>query len=678
MTGHRDRTSACPPRRGRRRPFHTAPAAVQSRPCRRRRPRRRQPEARVTPAHLADDGARLIWAAGVLAVVGRLVVGLIAVQWMSRRTVRVVDAPWLPLAVELAAELGITRRLTFLESARATMPMAAGIFAPSVLMPEDANRWPLERLRIVLLHELAHVKRRDCLTHVIAQLACALHWFNPLAWIAARHIRTERERACDDLVLACGTRGSGLRGGAARDCARHARRPLSRAAGRRDAGDGSSLAARRPADRDPRSESAALGRVAAPDRRSRPRRSPARCHRSRRCSRGPWRRPKHAASSQRRRDLAPARADPRRHSRASAPSPHRSHVLSRATAADRQRPSRRRLHRPSATPWATALRRRMQRGASSERRRAGRGSGRHAGRQSQIAWQDVVAGVVQGAVQGALHEAGTARSHHARRQARRRIPRMVAALTAALKDSDKEVRETAMHALVQLRDPSIFEPLVQALKDPSPDVREQAAHGLCAAARQARRRAADRRAEGFECRRARERRARAQPAPRSPRRRCADRPRSRTTIRACASRRRLRSANCATRAPSMPLIAALKDVNGDVREQAVFALGQLRDKRAAGALAGLIKDTDADVREQVVFALGQLRDVAAIDGLIGALRDAKPDVRQQAAFALRADSRRARGASPSSPRSRMKTPRCASRQRSRSARSATAARSKRS
>ena len=55
---------------------------------------------------------------------------------------------------------------------------------------------------------------------------------------------------------------------------------------------------------------------------------------------------------------------------------------------------------------------------------------------------------------------------------------MIAALTAALKDSDKEVRETAMHALVQMRDPSIFEPLLQALKDGSPDVREQAAFGL--------------------------------------------------------------------------------------------------------------------------------------------------------------------------------------------------------
>ena len=136
-------------------------------------------------------------------------------------------------------------------------------------MPEDADRWPLERLRIVLLHELAHVKRRDCLTHVLAQLACALHWFNPLAWMAARHIRTERERACDDLVLACGTRGSGLRGGAAGDRPRHARRTLPGAAGRRDARHGAPLAARGPVDRDPRPEGPALWRLAGSARRSR-------------------------------------------------------------------------------------------------------------------------------------------------------------------------------------------------------------------------------------------------------------------------------------------------------------------------------------------------------------------------------------------------------------------------
>jgi beta-lactamase regulating signal transducer with metallopeptidase domain len=150
----------------------------------------------------------LLWAAGAGVMLGRLALGLLTVQWMSRRTERVTDAPWLPLARALATELGISPRIVFLRSGRAAMPMAWGILRPSVLMPADADTWPAERLRIVLLHELAHVKRRDCLTHVLAQVSCALYWFNPLAWIAARHVRTERERACDDLVLAAGTRGA--------------------------------------------------------------------------------------------------------------------------------------------------------------------------------------------------------------------------------------------------------------------------------------------------------------------------------------------------------------------------------------------------------------------------------------------------------------------------------------
>ena len=68
---------------------------------------------------------------------------------------------------------GVSPRLMFLRSGRAAMPMAWGFSGPAVLMPSDADHWPAERLRIVLLHELAHVKRRDCLTHMLAQIACA-------------------------------------------------------------------------------------------------------------------------------------------------------------------------------------------------------------------------------------------------------------------------------------------------------------------------------------------------------------------------------------------------------------------------------------------------------------------------------------------------------------------------
>jgi beta-lactamase regulating signal transducer with metallopeptidase domain len=195
---------APPPRR-----THAEPAA----PVAAAPPADTQPSpAPRSPASLASaltwpQALLAIWFFGVVTVVARLAVGLAAVYWLSRRTQVITDAAWLPLARTLAAEMGVSPRLRFLRSTRASMPVAAGIFRPSIIMPADAGEWTESRLRIVLLHELAHVKRRDCLTHLIAQTACALYWFNPLTWLAAKRARTERERACDDLVLAFGTHG---------------------------------------------------------------------------------------------------------------------------------------------------------------------------------------------------------------------------------------------------------------------------------------------------------------------------------------------------------------------------------------------------------------------------------------------------------------------------------------
>ena len=87
-------------------------------------------------------------------------------------------------------------------------PIVVGAIAPVVVVPRSSSAWDGERWRVVLLHELAHVRQRDGVVNLIAQLACCLHWINPLAWIAARRLREERELAADDAVLRAGARAS--------------------------------------------------------------------------------------------------------------------------------------------------------------------------------------------------------------------------------------------------------------------------------------------------------------------------------------------------------------------------------------------------------------------------------------------------------------------------------------
>ena len=82
--------------------------------------------------------------------------------------------------------------------------MVWGVFRPVILLPADANHWQSERHRAVLLHELAHIQRRDWLMQTIAQLTCAVYWFNPLVWVAMRRMLAEAEQACDDHVLNAG------------------------------------------------------------------------------------------------------------------------------------------------------------------------------------------------------------------------------------------------------------------------------------------------------------------------------------------------------------------------------------------------------------------------------------------------------------------------------------------
>lgn len=88
------------------------------------------------------------------------------------------------------------------------VPMTVGVFRPRVLLPAAADEWSAGMRQSVLLHEQAHIDRRDPLWNLAAQLARAVYWFHPLLWLVLRELHAERERACDDVVLAAGVRPS--------------------------------------------------------------------------------------------------------------------------------------------------------------------------------------------------------------------------------------------------------------------------------------------------------------------------------------------------------------------------------------------------------------------------------------------------------------------------------------
>ena len=156
----------------------------------------------MRPAPVRPYWLPVAWAVGFLIVAVRSTLGAVrSARMVGRAAPLTVDAP----------EIGSGVRL--LESREAPMPLAWGIRRPAVVLPVEARDWPADRLRTVVLHEWMHILRRDLLAQAVGQAACCLFWFHPLAWVAARQLRRERERACDDAVL--------LRGIAAHDYAGH-------------------------------------------------------------------------------------------------------------------------------------------------------------------------------------------------------------------------------------------------------------------------------------------------------------------------------------------------------------------------------------------------------------------------------------------------------------------------
>jgi beta-lactamase regulating signal transducer with metallopeptidase domain len=486
--------------------------------------------------------ALLIWIAGAFAIFARLLAGAVNLWWMVRRARPVTQDSWNGLAHFIAFQLGLARPVRLLESERVSMPMTCGAFRSVVLLPVDAEDWSDERRAVVLSHELAHVKRRDCLTQMLAHFVCALHWFNPLVWIAARQLRVERERACDDHVLNIGTKASdyashlldiarGMQSMKGTFMAAVAMAKPSQLEGRLLAILDPKLRRRNLSRAATAAVAIALASVALPLAAMRPSAhtkangdplSIEALTADNQKSSTPQPKPKPSPESSKQAGATPAPAEDETDP---VPDPD-------PKDADQEKKPDEKIDQAVKEGVASAL---------------------------KEALKDADAGVRE----QAIHSLGLVGGSEA-----------AAVLIEALRDSDAEVRERAAWALGLRGGQSAIEPLIAALKDQSPDVREQAAWSL---GMKGDKRAVEplMAALGDASASVREQAAWS-----------------------LGMRGDSRSVDA--------LIKALSDSDEDVREQSAWALGMRGDQRALDALKSLLKDKSSGVREQAAWALGMI------------------------------------------------------------------------
>ncbi|UCH96466.1 MAG: HEAT repeat domain-containing protein [Candidatus Aminicenantes bacterium] len=147
------------------------------------------------------DWILAVWLVGAVGLLLRLVGGKFFGYWVARKAPEISDKGFMNTVEQVAHQLGVMEEITILESDRFNVPFVSGILRPRLIMPSHAKTWPSQRLKNILHHELAHVKRKDILIQFLAQVVCCIYWVNPLVWILERQLFLERERACDDMAL---------------------------------------------------------------------------------------------------------------------------------------------------------------------------------------------------------------------------------------------------------------------------------------------------------------------------------------------------------------------------------------------------------------------------------------------------------------------------------------------
>jgi TonB family protein len=144
------------------------------------------------------------WAAGVAISVMLLLSSFIRLVRVTRDATSITHPRWLEANHDLSARLNVRGDVALLKTNLPGMVGTWGWRRPCVLLPNHCESWSDARIRIVLGHELAHIRRADWSIQIAAEMVRAAFWYSPVFWIACARLRRESEQACDDAVLEAG------------------------------------------------------------------------------------------------------------------------------------------------------------------------------------------------------------------------------------------------------------------------------------------------------------------------------------------------------------------------------------------------------------------------------------------------------------------------------------------
>jgi len=148
--------------------------------------------------------ALCIWIAGFIGYLSFSMLGFLALQKL-RKTPLSVPPGIQQVLDEILREQNHCGKVSLIVSPLAASPVMWGVFRPVIALPAKSVEWSNEQIRLVLLHELAHVARKDGASLMLRRCLLAFHWFNPLAWMLCWKLESLAEEACDGLVLRNGS-----------------------------------------------------------------------------------------------------------------------------------------------------------------------------------------------------------------------------------------------------------------------------------------------------------------------------------------------------------------------------------------------------------------------------------------------------------------------------------------